>query len=1507
MRKGITVVRAHAALSVCLLLVALGLAGGGVYAVLAGDLEPAGPGEPVSTLNPDEVTAAGTAPAQAAQQWFRDTAAANGIPLPETARAEALAAPSAASSGTTAAVAVVTADTPSVMPVHLPVSAMNVQRLQQAFPGMHISAEMEARTQAQLDALANVTLGITTAAVNQGTERSAGPAAKSRAVQKSNEGEEEPNFDDLDLAGDFTAVMAIFYPDAESQSIDMNRLTLNADGDMWFGGGNGIPDRAELMIVQHVLQTDSIEFLTDGGVSHYAAVHRWQAILNSFHPVAGALGLGLTEGQQDSLKNVIAGYCMLGDPGSVVTGVLLGILGGWGVVNGEALTGLIGPMPWPLSAGGNFSGSEAYCNSAMATIAAIIAPAATPPDATFAEVFDTYRDLLDANTGSQEALLNAVQSKIPGFHFHSVTIETAGQFFLPNVGRFDSPAGCPVTMIAEPDSPWHFDHWEVTSASGARFMTATQTLTIDNLSDDITVRVCGHGVSTAAIDFAFTDRRLEQAVRVAADKLTGDLLWADVDGLHLLEARGQGITSLDGLQYLSGLLFLDLRDNRIADLTPLAALAGLKALCLGHNNLVSVSGQSHPLAPLAGLNQLELLDLGWTFAGFDQMEWASHGQGNRLTNVAPLDSLASLKDLDLCGNALVSLDGLSNKPALQVLLLDDNPMLLAPENTAYSTQNGTTVASLNSLIVLSAANTGLTNGALTALLRDPENAGACSLTALLGIALSGNHDITTLASLAPYSDLQILKCGDNPNLVNIDALGGKNALTVVYLAGTSVTDLTPLTGTSFQGGTLGLRNNTPLNNLAEMSVCNEVDSIEAHGNTVARDFACGAESLITLAVSPADAGTVLPFVGGYPVYLGGHGGAAVVQAVETNPDYIFSHWDGPVTDADNPTTPVYIDQSITLTAMFVKHADHTLTMLPPDGAGTVTPVPGCWACRNGEQRAMTATPALGWVFAQWVDGQGVTYPNGDRDTLTMTMSTSRVVKAVFLPADVRLYVSVDGNGKVTQDHDSGYYSSGDTVTLTAVPDTYSCLTGWQYTDLDTWAPNALNVSCVHLTPDRCPNGSRAVHVVFNQCDKTDFNLEVDGFGITTPEEGTYHCTPGTMLALSANPYPGWRFDHWEETGLPDQPRDPYSVTITQQTAPRTITAKFVKHNVVDDFQAWLIAVYPGTQPDIGSYHLGQDFLPDQHDQSARGHDMPDLMRFVMLDACLRNPAHPLHAEVTEAFWGNVVKWYAYAAQFTDNDMNTNAGPYVFPSAAELHSFAAYSTFRSVNDAPPWTTMDTLAVSIFKIAHHLSLYSTDSQGLYPTFVGGLGLNGDFDGDGFSNIDEWLHKEWIYAGVAAGIPNWTPGTGALEPNTFIGLVLDLLDDGLLSPAIVPQFTSSMPAGAPPTVNVTVAKEGHGNTSLPPGNYSLPRYRLDDWPPGSTQTECADCQSTSLTVHAWNTADWFFRFWYYETGPGTATAQFGGGVCPAGTGENRLTIEPSNGPEGNSILAQFGSPTQ
>jgi hypothetical protein len=44
MRKGITAVRSHAALSVCLMLVALAMTGGGVYAVFAGDAGSTGGG-----------------------------------------------------------------------------------------------------------------------------------------------------------------------------------------------------------------------------------------------------------------------------------------------------------------------------------------------------------------------------------------------------------------------------------------------------------------------------------------------------------------------------------------------------------------------------------------------------------------------------------------------------------------------------------------------------------------------------------------------------------------------------------------------------------------------------------------------------------------------------------------------------------------------------------------------------------------------------------------------------------------------------------------------------------------------------------------------------------------------------------------------------------------------------------------------------------------------------------------------------------------------------------------------------------------------------------------------------------------------------------------------------------------------------------------------------------------------------------------------------------------------
>jgi hypothetical protein len=164
------------------------------------------------------------------------------------------------------------------------------------------------------------------------------------------------------------------------------------------------------------------------------------------------------------------------------------------------------------------------------------------------------------------------------------------------------------------------------------------------------------------------------------------------------------------------------------------------------------------------------------------------------------------------------------------------------------------------------------------------------LPALLGIALSGNPAVTTLDALAPYTGLQSVRCWDNPGLNDIGALEGKMALDFVFLANTAVTSLGTLMNGDFQNGFLVVRKNAALVGAAGKTACEEVAGIEhpdpncpAVTNVVDRDFACEGQVLLILSVSPENAGSVLPFVGAYPVEPGG---PCSLEAVQTRPGLV---------------------------------------------------------------------------------------------------------------------------------------------------------------------------------------------------------------------------------------------------------------------------------------------------------------------------------------------------------------------------------------------------------------------------------------------------------------------------------------------------------------------------------------------------------------------------------------------------------------------------------------------
>lgn len=75
----------------------------------------------------------------------------------------------------------------------------------------------------------------------------------------------------------------------------------------------------------------------------------------------------------------------------------------------------------------------------------------------------------------------------------------------------------------------------------------------------------------------FPDPNLEQAIREAIDKSTGDIYPSELEGLSKLHARGKGITDLTGIEYCKDLTELDLADNQIFDISPLVDNKGLVA------------------------------------------------------------------------------------------------------------------------------------------------------------------------------------------------------------------------------------------------------------------------------------------------------------------------------------------------------------------------------------------------------------------------------------------------------------------------------------------------------------------------------------------------------------------------------------------------------------------------------------------------------------------------------------------------------------------------------------------------------------------------------------------------------------------------------------------------------------------------------------------------------------------------------------------------------------------
>ena len=286
------------------------------------------------------------------------------------------------------------------------------------------------------------------------------------------------------------------------------------------------------------------------------------------------------------------------------------------------------------------------------------------------------------------------------------------------------------------------------------------------------------------------DGNLRDAVYLALGKSAEeDLTFADLASLKSLDATGQGIASVAGLEAATSLTILVLDRNSIRDLSPLAHLANLKRLQIAGNGIEDLS----QLASLVGLTYLDLNnnpigDLS-ALGGLSSLTTLSLNRTG-ISDLSALQDLVALETLIAEANDIASIDGLDNMARLATLNLNFNKIadltplsgLLQLSYLALWDNDIDDVAPLANLTRLTWLDLDGNRVANVAPLS--------GLSALTELYLASN-EIAALPDLSALRRLRALGLTSN-RLTDIGPIGSLPSLRRLYLSGNSIADISPL-------------------------------------------------------------------------------------------------------------------------------------------------------------------------------------------------------------------------------------------------------------------------------------------------------------------------------------------------------------------------------------------------------------------------------------------------------------------------------------------------------------------------------------------------------------------------------------------------------------------------------------------------------------------------------------------------------------------------------------------
>jgi len=234
-----------------------------------------------------------------------------------------------------------------------------------------------------------------------------------------------------------------------------------------------------------------------------------------------------------------------------------------------------------------------------------------------------------------------------------------------------------------------------------------------------------------------------------------------------------------------------------------------------------------------------------------------------------------------------------------------------------------------------------------------------------------------------------------------------------------------------------------------------------------------------------------------------------------------------------------ISQNITVTV-----EDPLLKIDSTEGGNVTEPGEGTFEYPYGTEVNITATADEHWYFDEWTGD----VPDGEEDAeeITIIMDEDKTITANFVELDkFNLTIEIEGNGSTIPEEGNYTYYDGENVTVKATPGE-----NWYFVN---WTGDYKGTEEeINITMDE----DKSITAHFEELDKFNLSIYVEGEGSTNPEEGNHTYYDGENVTIEAIPDDGWRFFGW--TGdYPEGEEKEEEINITMDED-KTITVWFVE-------------------------------------------------------------------------------------------------------------------------------------------------------------------------------------------------------------------------------------------------------------------------------------------------------------------------------------------------------------